>query len=137
MTTVSTETIGLSNPWQNSPALVAVIVASREWDKGRIAVCVCERNQQGSWRMALPWRKEFQSRIELSVSFGYYINGLKYIAEAGAALNEESNLLTIPGERWERLGPNCSKIIISYEDTEERAIIEASFLFEEIAMKVA
>lgn len=45
------------------------------------------------------------------MKFGYYLNGLKFLA-AAAAGKEEANLLNVPGERWSYFGPNVTHITL-------------------------
>ena len=66
--------------------------------------------------MALLWRKELSSRVELSSVFGYYINAIKFLATAAVnPESEEAKQLKVPEEGWDYLGPNCSKI--TFRDT--------------------
>ena len=96
--------------------LAAVLVTDEHWNKGRFAVFVCEKKRPISWRMALLWRKELSSRVELSSVFGYYINAIKFLATAAVnPESEETKQLKVPEEGWDYLGPNCSKI--TFRDT--------------------
>lgn len=92
--------------------LSAVLVTNQEWDLGRLAVFECEEKQPKSWRMALLERKECSSRQEMTIAFGYYLTGIKFLADAAAGQETESNLLNVSEEKCDYLGPNCSRITL-------------------------
>jgi len=89
--------------------LVAILVVDEWWRKGRFAVFVCEKKKPNTCRIALLWRKELDTTESLSTTFGYYINGLKFLA-AVVAGKEEAGLLNVKNEKWDYFGPNCTQI---------------------------
>jgi len=97
--------------WEEA-LLLGILVATRDCNKGRLAVFVCEPKGKDGWRMALLWRAELESRIELSEAFGYYMNGLVYLSKEGAKLTRNGDIV------WEYLGPNCTKVAV--KDTTEK-----------------
>jgi hypothetical protein len=103
--------------------LLGVLVATHDWNKGRLAVFVCEPKGNDGWRMALLWRAQLESRDQLSAAFGYYVNGLTYLSKEGAKLARDDNIV------WEYLGPNCAKVAV--KDTNEVWMIMGTSLADD------
>lgn len=104
--------------------LAAVLVTNEHCDKGRFAVFICEKKKPTSWRMALLWRKELSSRVELSSVFGCYISAIKFLATAAVDPDsEQAKQLKVPEERWDYLGPNCSKVTFRDKNNEMRSVV--------------
>jgi len=101
--------------------LAAVLVTDEHWDKGCFAMFVWEKKKPTSWRMVLLWRKELSSRVELSSVFGYYISAIKFLATAAVdPKSEQAMQLKVLEERWDCLGPNCSKVTFRDKNNEVR-----------------
>lgn len=90
--------------------VLCVIVTNRKRDFGRIAIFACEPKGDGTWRMALMWRRECLSE-ELSRAFGLYIRSIQFMAEKGFDLE-------LKGEKWTYFGPNCSRVTVEDSNRE-------------------
>lgn len=88
--------------------LLCVIVTNRARTFGRITIFACEPKKDGHWRMALMWRKE-GSKSDISRGFGLYIAAIKL-------LTDNDFDLSVDGEKWNYMGPNCSKVTMTVLD---------------------
>ncbi|KAL3908924.1 MAG: hypothetical protein SGILL_008295 [Bacillariaceae sp.] len=91
--------------------LLCVIVTNRARNFGRIAIFACEPKKNGHWRMALMWRKEGRI-IDISRGFGLYIAAIQF-------LTEKDFDLSVDGEKWNYMGPNCSKVTVDAHNAEK------------------
>ena len=101
---VKTEKGELQVPHDGGTILFAVIVFDRNKTMGRMAIFTAERKGQGDYRVALMWRCEspVNDGIEsIADAYGAFINAVVHIANAKASR----------GNKWQYLGPNCTKVI--------------------------
>ena len=91
------------------PVLRCVLVTDRARNRRRIAVFVCEpKGNSGKFQMAAMWRKECNLE-ELDKAYGCFINAVFYLRTAYTK-NQH------PGEVWQYLGPDCSKVTVNLEN---------------------
>ena len=95
--------------WAESTTLITgVLIVNDDWTRGRLALFACKPRGDKDLRMAMLWKTEVNTREALSDSFGYFTQGVKYLARYGDKLKVNKN-------DWTYLGPNTVTVKLMRE----------------------